>query len=95
LTKPDPPYPTFAEFRDILVNERHCQIEPPIPNLKYSPKPVTTFTRTVGGVEVEWQAFLNDDDRITAEIALGACRALRMLPQTLNFLPPHVIDPTL
>lgn len=79
-------YQTFAEFRDqVLIGIYHCQIEPPPPNLAYSPKPITIFKRTVGGIECEWHAYHNDSDLITPDIVAHAAARLRFLPPVLNF----------
>lgn len=87
MNQPLIPYPTFGEFKKILIHQFRCNIEPPIPNLAYSPRPVTTFKRTVGGDQVEWQTTLRDDERLTREVTLSACRNLRTYPPKLNFLP--------
>jgi hypothetical protein len=90
VNAPDPLYPTFAQFRDILTQRFRCIIDPPIPNLVYSPVTITTFRRTVGGVEVTWTAYMNDDEMMTRELAIAVCRRLRIYPGSLTFLnnPP-------
>ena len=87
MNAPQPPYPTFAQFRQILIDRFRCTVDPPIPNLVYSPTQITTFRRKVGSVECEWTAYMDDDETITREIALAACRRLRIYPGYLNFLP--------
>ncbi len=78
------PLPTFAEFRDILVRDFACQIEPPIRNLAYAQKRMTFLTRIVDGARCEWVACIEDHDRITGELALNACRRLQINPQDVD-----------
>jgi hypothetical protein len=78
------PLPTFAEFRDILVRDFGCQIEPPPRNLSYGEKRITFLTRIVGDQQYEWVACIDDHDRITGELALNACRHLQIDPENVD-----------
>jgi hypothetical protein len=82
----DWPWPTFAELREILIEEIHCRIEPPPRNLKYSPRPITIFVRAAeDGSEHEWTAFHHDRDRLARGMVLNACRDLHIMLETLRF----------
>lgn len=83
------PFPTLSEFKSILIRDFECQVEPPIRNLINSPKRVTLVTRTVEGSEFEWLVYLNDQDRITGEIALYACRCLQIPPEQVELPDPE------
>lgn len=86
MVDPRSDFQTFAEFRDqILIPVWRCQIEPSPQNLAYSPKPMTIFTRKVGGIDCEWHAFFNDNDLVTPDIVAHAAARLRFLPPTLNY----------
>jgi len=83
------PLPTFKEFRDILVRDFECQIEPPIRNLIHNPKRVTLVIRIVEESEFEWLVCLSDQERITGEIALHACRCLQIPPEQVELPDPE------
>lgn len=78
-------YQSFAEVRKALVEKYRCEILPPHPNLAYSPKPMTTFVREIGGVRVHVDLFMNDDDIVTWDTAAYIQRRLRMMLGTLKF----------
>ena len=84
MKRPSVPLPTFKEFRDILIRDFECRIEPPIRNLTYGPKRVTLVSRIVDESEFEWLACLSDQERITGEIALNACRCLQIPPEQVE-----------
>jgi hypothetical protein len=85
MEKPSPPpLPTLAEFRSILVRDFGCYIQAPIRNLLNSPKQITFITRAVREQTLEWLAYLDDEDRITGEIALNACRCLQIPPEEVE-----------
>jgi len=85
------PFPTFSEFRKILIRDFECQIGPPIRNLINSPKRLTFVTRTVEESELEWLVYLDDEDRITGEIALYACRCLQISPEQVELPDPEPV----
>lgn len=92
MKTPSVPFPTLGEFRDILIRDFGCQVAPPIRNLANSPKRVTLVTRTVDESDLEWLVYLNDQDRITGEIALHACRCLEIPPEQVEFPDPDPVN---
>jgi hypothetical protein len=72
------PLPTFAQFRNILIRDFQCHVEPPIRNLIYVEKRITLLTRTVDDVQYEWLTCMDENERITGELALNACRHLQI-----------------
>ena len=70
-------WPAFWEVREVLTTRFRCIVLPPPKNL-FSPKPLTVFTRVVGGVDCEWHAYFNDSDLVAREHLLHACGRLRI-----------------
>jgi hypothetical protein len=83
------PFPTFSEFRDILIRDFGCQLAPPVRNLANSPKRLALITRMIDESELEWLVYLDDRDRITGEIALYACRCLEIPPEQVELPDPE------
>lgn len=86
---PSVPLPTFKEFRNILIRDFACKVEPPIRNLVYGPKRVTLMSRVVEESELEWLVCLGDHERITGEIALNACRCLQIPAEQVELPDPE------
>jgi len=84
-----PPFPTFGEFRDLLIRDFGCQTAPPMPNLANAPKRVTLLTRRIDECELECLVYLDDQDRISGEIALYACRCLDIPPEEVELPDPE------
>jgi len=81
VNAPDPVYPTLKQLKAILVNDFGCSIEPTPHNLRYSPKPITIFSRKVGDETFTCPPLvMNDDEQRDREIALYICRHLRIYP---------------
>lgn len=84
----DWPWPTFAEFRDILLSRPNIRIEPPPKNNIYrGHRQITLFVRTAdSGQEFDWIAFHNDDELLTRGMVMNACRSLRVMLEVLNLV---------
>jgi len=86
VNKPDPPLPTLAEFREILVAKHDCFTEPP-PSNNYSIRQLNIIKRRADGTIYECPSFpMNDDERVTIEFALWVCRHLHILSMKIPFL---------
>ena len=87
MSRPDPPYPTFAVFRAILVLNHGCFVEPPPQNLAYSPRQFNILKRRAkDGTVFECPPFpMNDDEVMTLGMIMYICRHLRI---------PFLVDPT-
>lgn len=92
MNQPDPPYPTLAVFRAILIKDHGCFAERPPANLAYSPRQINILKRkTEDGTILECPPFpMDDNELMTRGMSIYICRHLRILPAKLNFLPDPV-----
>ena len=84
-----PPFPTFGEFRDILIRDFGCQLAPPMPNLANAPKRLTLLIRRIEERELECLVCVDDRERISGEIALYVCRCLNIPPEEVELPDPQ------
>jgi len=87
VNKPDPPNPTLKEFREILINDHDCFVDPPPAN-SYSTRQLNFINRKIkDGTIYQCPPFpMNDDEIVSKELALWVCRQLHIYPAKIPFL---------
>lgn len=76
-------WPTFAEFRDRLVNEVGCkysQLPASMSIHDSEPKPIFYFERDAGGEMRRYVVAIPDDERLAPSVIRSICRRLAVDP---------------